>query len=495
MLRGLPLPFGAAFLTLMFLLLMQFLIKYLPQLVGRGLPLGVLVELVAYSLAYMVSLAVPMAWMIALLAVFGRLAESRGWLVAKSAGVSLPRLAWPVFVVGMLLTVAMGVFNNEMLPEANYRMNGLWNDIRVARPGFALTPGQFYTGIDGHAIRADAIPPDSAGLLEGVTVFQRQAEGGGEAIVTARTARLQTQLGGRRLTMLLEDGEVHRREAREERYERLAFDRYRLALDLPELGFSRTDEGGRRSDRSTPTSAMLAQLDSLDRSADARADSAAAAALRLGRPAPEPRLRPAPADTAGAPVTRIRTPSLRPATDVEALAAAMARAAAEADTLAPTIGLGRPVLDGLSDTRRRAAYDLATGRARSVRSQLDYVASTLVWERQRAEQTRVEIYKKNSIALACTVFVLIGIPLGLSIARAGVGLVATLAVTIFLFYWVTLVQGEKLADRGLLPAEIGMWAANVLIGLLGVYLVLRETRDPAWRDPIRALAGRFSRRG
>ena len=492
LLRGLPLPFAAAFLTLMFLLLMQFLIRYLPELVGRGLPLLVLAELVAYSLAYMVSLAVPMAWLIALLAVFGRLGESRGWLVAKSAGVSLPRLAWPVLVAGMLLTLGMGYFNNEMLPEANYRMNGLWRDIRVARPGFALDPGQFYTGIDGYAIRADAIPPDSLGLLEGVTVFQRQAEGGGEAIVTAGRARLQTQLGGQRLTMLLEDGEVHRREARDERYERLAFDRYRLALDLPDLGFERSDEGGRRSDRSTPTSAMLAQVDSLDRSAAARADSAARAALRLGRPPPrpEPELAAEAPDTASALTAAVAAPS-----DVDRLAAEMARAAAEADTLAPTLGLGRPVLTGLSDTRRRAAYDLATSRARSVRSTVEAEASTLAWERQRAERTRVEIYKKNSIALACTVFVLIGIPLGLSIARAGVGLVATLAVAIFLFYWVTLVQGEKLADRGLLPAEVGMWAANVLIGALGVYLVLREARDPAWRDPIRALAGRFSRRG
>ena len=497
-LRGLPLPFAAAFGTLMFLLLMQFLIKYLPDLVGRGLPVLVLTELVAYSLAYMVTLAVPMAWLIAQLAVFGRLAESRAWLVAKSAGVSLPRLAWPVLVVGMLLTVAMGVFNNEMLPEANYRMNGLWRDIRVARPGFALEPGQFYTGIDGYAIRADRIPPEDDGRLLGVTVFQRAADGGGEAVVTARTARLQTQLGGQRLTMLLEDGEVHRRQPRDERYERLAFSRYRLALDLPELGFERSRRGGSRSDRSTPTSAMLAQLDSLDALARSRADSAAAVALRLGRPRADA-ARFGSGDPDAAPTgTRAPTETLSPLPVAPSggAAAAFARAAqAAADTLPPTLGLTRVALDSLDDVERRAVYDLATTRTRTVRSAVESEASALEWERQRAERTRVEIYKKNSIALACTVFVLIGIPLGLSIARVGVGMVASLAVGLFLFYWVTLVQGEKLADRGLLPAELGMWAANVLIGLLGLYLVIRETRDPAWRDPLRALAGRFQRRG
>ena len=171
-LKGLPLPFVAALLTLLFLLLMQFLIHYLPDLVGRGLPPVAVAELIAYSLAYMVTLAVPMAWLVALLASFGRLAESRGYLVAKSAGISLPRLAWPALAVGLVLTGGMVYFNNQMLPEANYRLNGLWRDIRVSRPGFALTPGEFYTDVNGYAIRADAIPPDSAGLLLGVTVFE-----------------------------------------------------------------------------------------------------------------------------------------------------------------------------------------------------------------------------------------------------------------------------------------------------------------------------------
>ncbi len=287
-LSWLPLPFAAALLTLVFLLLMQFLINYLPDLVGRGLPFGALAELIAYSLAYMVTLAVPMAWLIALLAAFGRLGESRGYLVAKSAGVSLPRLAWPVAVVGLLLTVGMAYFNNQMLPEANYRMNGLWRDIRVSRPGFALTPGEFYTGVSGYAIRAAAIPPDSSGLLLGVEVFETRATGGGQALLTAERARLQTQYGGQRLTMLLEDGEVHRRQTSGSRdeYERLAFDRYRMAFDLSSLGgFERRerDGGGGRTDRSMRTTDMLAVVDSLDRLAGQRGDSIRAALGRWGR--------------------------------------------------------------------------------------------------------------------------------------------------------------------------------------------------------------------
>jgi lipopolysaccharide export system permease protein len=468
LLRALPLPFAAAFLTLMFLLVMQFLIRYLPDLVGRGLPVGVLAELVAYSLAYMVTLAVPMAWMIAMLAAFGRMSESRAYLVVKSAGISLGRLAWPVLVAGALLTAGMVYFNNEMLPEANHRMNMLMRDIRVARPGFALEPGVFYTGVDGYAIRAERIPPDSTGLLEGVTVFQSRTPSGGQGVLTAARARLQTQYGGQRLTMLLEDGEVHLR-SDGDRYERLAFARHRMAFDLSSLGgFERREADGSRTDRTMRSSEMLALVDSLDRAAQGRTDSVAALFARLGRPAAPDAF----------PTARVLLP-----TDTAGAARAPVR-----------IGPHRAVLDPLPDPARAAVYDVALDRVRTARAAADAAMGSAQWERQRADRYRVEIYKKNSIALACLIFVLIGVPLGLAMSRAGVGLVASLAVFTFLFYWVTLVQGEKLADRGLLPPWLGMWAANVIVGVLGVYLVLRESRDPAWRDPIRALAGRFSRR-
>ncbi|MEO0556560.1 MAG: LptF/LptG family permease [Bacteroidota bacterium] len=484
-LKALPLPFVAAFSVLLFLLLMQFLIDKLPDLVGRGLPPVAVAELLTYSLAYMVTLAVPMAWLIALLAAFGRLSESRAYVVAKSAGVSLPRLAWPVLVVGLALTSGMAYFNNEMLPEANFRLGGLWRDISVSRPEFALEPGVFYTGIDGYAIRADTIPPDSSGLLVGVTVFEPRSANGGQAVLTAERARIQTQYGGQRLTMLLEDGEVHQRKVnrgRGEPYERLQFERYRMAFDLSSLGGfeRRSRDGGSRTDRSMRTSQMLAFVDSLDATQRQREVEIAETLAWRARPK---------ADTT--------------ALDDDSFAA-LAQPIADAsppipapppDTSTALIGADRIVLEGLSNAARETVYDLALDRAAAVQSETAQIASAAEWDERRSTRYRVEIYKKNSLALACLVFVLIGVPLGLSIQRAGVGLVATLAVSVFLFYWVTLVVGEKLIDRGFFPPWLGMWVANVLVGALGIYLVIREMRDPAWRDPIRALAGRFAKRG
>ena len=497
-LKALPLPFGAAFSVLLFLLLMQFLIDKLPDLVGRGLPPDAVAELLTYSLAYMVTLAVPMAWLIALLAAFGRLSESQAYAVAKSAGISLPRLAWPVLVLGLALTSGMAYFNNEMLPEANFRLGGLWRDISVSRPEFALEPGVFYTGIDGYAIRADTIPPDASGLLLGVTVFEPRSAGGGQAILTARSARIQTQYGGQRLTMLLEDGEVHQRKTARgggEPYERLTFGRYRMAFDLSSLGGfeRRSRDGGSRTDRSMRTSQMLTFVDSLEEATRQRDAELIATLARRARPTP---------DTAALSEDTFEineTPvDIAPEGPVQSISGFQPLAMEEPDdpdTLAAPIGADRAVLDGLSTAERQEVYGVAIDRASAVRGEAAQFVSASEWDERRADRYRVEIYKKNSLALACLVFVLIGVPLGLSIQRAGVGLVATLAVSTFLFYWVTLVVGEKLIDRGFFPPWLGMWVANVLVGALGIYLVARETRDPAWRDPIRALAGRFAKRG
>jgi len=486
-LKALPLPFVAAFSVLLFLLLMQFLIDKLPDLVGRGLPAGAVIELLTYSLAYMVTLAVPMAWLIALLAAFGRLSESRAYVVAKSAGISLTRLAWPVLALGLVLTSGMAYFNNEMLPEANFRLGGLWRDISVSRPEFALEPGVFYTGIDGYAVRADTIPPDSSGLLLGVTVFEPRSAGGGQAVLTAERARIQTQYGGQRLTMLLENGEVHQRKTARgggEPYERLQFGRYRMAFDLSNLGgFERkTRDGGSRTDRSMRTSQMIAFVDSLEDAQRQREVEVIQTLARRARPE---------ADTTTTTDDTFETL----AQPIATLDASPTDSSLPPDTSTALIGADRVVLEGLSNAARQTVYDMAMDRAAAVRGEAAQVVSAAEWDERRSDRYRVEIYKKSSLALACLVFVFIGVPLGLSIQRAGVGLVATLAVSVFLFYWVTLVVGEKLIDRGFFPPWLGMWVANVLVGALGIYLVARETRDPAWRDPIRALAGRFAKRG
>jgi lipopolysaccharide export system permease protein len=517
LLASLPGPFLAAFGTLLFLLLMQFLINYLPELVGRGLPAAVIAELITYSLAYMVVLAVPMAVLVATLLVFARLAESHAYAVAKSAGVSLLGLAWPVLLVSVGVAGAMSVFNSDVLPEANFRMKGLWQDIREKKPGFELEPGVFYDGIQGYAIRVADAPAESNALDE-VLIFDR-SESGEQATITAERGEIAALPGGA-LQMALRDGEIHRVSSvrdqgeRAERYERIQFDRHRLRLDLSDLDWERSGtERTSRSDRTMRTSQMIQLVDSLDAKAQSRVEMLRERLSALGHLEPEGeadestvtavgraaldrvRALTGPADTAAAgsgAVARAANPHAFARTGAPAAPDTVSGAAADS-AATDSASAANPVLAGLDGADRQAVYTLAAQRMRTTKSDLDAAQNALRWERQRADRYRVEIYKKYSMAVACVVFALIGIPLGLSVRRGGLGVIGVLAVGLFLFYWITLVQGEKLADRGLLEPWVGMWAANVLIGGLGLYFLVRETRDPASRDPLKRLFARFRR--
>lgn len=457
-LRALPGPFFGWLGTLMFLLLMQFLIRYLPDITGRGLPVSLIVELVAYNLAYMVVLAVPMSALLAALMAFGRLAESRAYLVIKNSGVSLVQLLWPALFAGLVLTAAMAYFNNVILPESNFRARNLWQDIRSKRPDFELQPGIFYDGLNEYSILIKDRLPESNELSD-ILIYDYTDGAQRSAVIKARRGWLNPY--GTYVDLILENGEVHQLKPGggvKESYERLRFYRYRLRLDLSDFTFERSDpREGYRSDRTTPTADMIRFVDSLETSIAQQKDKLRRVGLSLV------------ADAAGPPLlTDFAAPLAEPA---------------ELDTL--PLPIQRVALAGLSRIQGRTLYDYALEGARKSRTRIEDLNRTIGWETERANRYRVEIHKKYSIALACLIFMLIGAPLGLSIRRGGLGTVGGLAITIFLFYWITLVQGEKLADRNLLEPWVGMWIANIIMAVVGLWLIIYVALDLRATPPLR----------
>jgi lipopolysaccharide export system permease protein len=423
----LPAPFVASLGLLMFILLMQFLMRHMKDLIGKGLSLVVILEIIAYNLSYMLVLAVPMSVLVATLIVFGRLSESGYYRVVKASGISLVQLVRPIWIVAALVAVSMAYFNNQILPESNYRAKALWYDIRASRPAFALEPGVFYEGIDGYSIRASEIDP-LANRLSGITVFDHSDDQPGRVTISARGGRLETVAGGMVINLILEDGEMHRYVDKEdeETYERLRFGEYKIPLDLRDVAFARSDlTSTTRSDRTTRSTEMARLVRDLEE--DVERKQTKTAEILLG-------------------VEDQEWP--------KAVVDTTVAAPDSADSLMTRLQL----------------LESVTPAIREHRGEVQELVSATVWATRRANRFRVEIHKKFSIAFACLVFVLIGIPLGLRVRRGGIGVVSAMSIGIFVIYWVSLVQGEKLADRGFLDPWFGMWAANVIIGTAALVL-------------------------
>ncbi|NND72337.1 MAG: YjgP/YjgQ family permease [Rhodothermales bacterium] len=476
-LRMLPGPMLGWLGVLMFLLLMQFLIKYLPDLVGKGLPFFAIVELVMYSLAYMVVLAVPMAVLIASLMTFSRLAESRAYVVMKGAGASFPQIVWPVLIVGVIVTAFMFRFNNVLLPESNFRARNLWTDIRQKKPGFELQPGIFYQGVSRYSILVKSIDQDT-GIVEDVTIYD-YSEGSRKRVdIKASSGHIETGPGGSTINIVLEDGELHRRSDNYEgsgvdRYERLTFARHRLSLDISDFIFERSNPTqGRRSDRTMRTTEMVHLVDSLRQNATRKSEELYDMVSDLA-------------------LYRTENRTDRSSVETEF------RADSSDSSRVPAVTLYPHILADAGPAMVEASLFRAAQNGRAIKSKAENSGRIVRSQLERADRFSVEIQKKYSIALACFVFMLIGAPLGLAIRRGGLGTAAVLAVGIFLFHWVALVQGEKLADRGLLEPWVGMWMANIVTLLIALYFTIRVSTDasatgPVLRNFISRVSGRSS---
>jgi lipopolysaccharide export system permease protein len=463
-LKRLPGPFFGWLGTLMFLLLMQFLIRWLPEIAGKGIPLPVIVELIAYNLAYMVVLAVPMSVLLASLMAFGSLAESQYYAVIKSTGISFGQVVWPALIVSALVTGGMAYFNAVLLPEANHRARHLWQDIRSKRPGFEIRPGVFYGGVEDYSILVGN-RPEGTNRLYDITIYDYTRGRQRQAVIKADRGFLQSSAGGTTLTLVLRDGEMHRSlppDAKHpsERYERLSFDRHAIRFDLSDFAFERSrPDGDRRSDRTMRTSTMLAEVDSLRQEIDEE---------RRG-------LREQ--------MRTLLTPDSTAGRESDAMALPAPSTGSTADTTAPPSRYA--AFDGLATPTRIRLASLSLRTARSAKAEARDAARSTSWRSKRVQRYRVEIYKKFSIAIACLIFMFIGAPLGLSIRRGGLATIGGVALAIFMFYWVTLVQGEKLADRGLLPPWLGMWIANAIMLVVGIWMTVYVVLDLRATPPLR----------
>jgi lipopolysaccharide export system permease protein len=422
-------PFLFSFITLMFIFLLQFLMKAVDQLVGKGLGFWVIGELILLSLAWMVVLAVPASVLVATLMGFGRLSSQNEITALRAGGMSLPRMMATVVAAAAMLGLLTVQFNNRVLPEANHRFKLLMMDIRRIKPTLSINAGLFNQDLTGYSILARRTPVGTNDL-EGLTIYD-YTDPAMNVVITADRGRVSFTSDYRKVVMDLTDGEIHRyRPTVSAEYRKIAFSRHRIVMEAEGFDFERSAANAfSRSDRELSAGEMRVIVDSL------RAEAAAVRELIFED-------RPVPGRIPGA--ARLRATPAAPAADT----AVDARAAA--------LAAQRVRLRLMNSENRRQTID-ALGK--------------------QVNTYLVEIHKKYSIPAACLVFVFIGVPLGVMVRRGTFGVAATLSLGFFLAYWASLIGGEKLGDRGFMAPWLAMWSANILLGAIGIVLTVRLTKE------------------
>lgn len=451
-------PFLLALFVITFLFVVDFLVTILDNVLSKGLPASTVLEIFLLNIAWMLSLSIPMAVLVACLMAFGRLSGDQEITAMKAAGVSPLSIVRPVLLLGVLVAELLILFNNWILPEANHRSVALMSAVSRKKPHAFVDAGKLITQFPGVQLWVDRIEP-SSGTLYGIQIFETGGKGP-PRVVIADSATMDYVDNGMTLMLRLKSGENHMVDKDNPAdYFRIRFSSEDFAMKNVNDRLERRDRK-HRSDREMPVEMMLEVI------GDAKKNEAKIVEESHGTLFPD--------------LIRMRGLVL-------------------GDSVVPRDGNWNLPID--SARHARALRDVSVSertRERLVHRTVERVLN----ERKRQAQYWVEVHKKFSTSVACIVFVLIGAPLGIMARKGGIGTGIIYSIAFFVLYWVCLIGGENLADRLMVSPTLAMWISNVIIGAFGIVFMWKMYRDrysgttPVGRVKIlfRRISGRFKSR-
>lgn len=442
-------PLIVTFAIVLFILVMQFLWKYVDDLMGKGLEWYVLVELLTYATASFVPLALPLAVLLASIMTLGGLGENSELVPMRSAGLGLIRVMLPLFFFVVLLSGFSFYFSNNLLPVANLKFQSLLWDVTRKKPALNLRPGIFYDGIDGFRLRVEDKDEDSGTLHDVLIYDHRAAFQGNRTVVRARSGSMRRSTDGLYLLLTLKDGHFYDEHAPSKRDDgrfgmmRGTFEQDEIRLDLTGLGLARTDQDLFKDHyKMLTTGQLLAGRDSL---------------LHHYR-------------------ERVSNQERHLNNSLYALRGT-ARAGQRDSTVTPPLRSAMSPVDA-----RNSHYDVAVNM---VRNHLNFLERAMEERRGRKEQIsrfEIELHRKFMLAFACLVFFLIGAPLGAIIRRGGMGLPTVFAIIFFLVFHIVSFSTEKLVVAGSIGAWPGMWISTFALLPIGLFLTWKASTDSPLLD-------------
>lgn len=269
-------PFVMTFFIVLFLLLMQFLWRYIDELVGKGLEFNIIAELLIYASSGLVPLALPLAVLLSSLMTFGNMGEYYELTAIKSSGISLRRILMPLVVLVLLVSFGAFFFANNVLPVTNLKMKSLLYDVRQQRPEVQITEGVFYNGLENYSIKVDRKDPVT-NLMYDIKIYDHSARKGNIKVTVADSGQMKMTSDRRNMVITLWNGRSYyeRDEGRRKKekgyypHEEDVFGEQRIIIEMTGFELLRTDESiFRNSYQMQNVSQLKRAVDSLQHDLD-----------------------------------------------------------------------------------------------------------------------------------------------------------------------------------------------------------------------------------
>ena len=453
---------------------MQFLWVYIDELVGKGLGLGVVLEIMLLGGCTILPLALPLATLLSSMMVMGMMGDNNELMAIKSSGVSLARVMAPLMIASAVISVGAFYIGNNLVPIAWNEIYTLRDDIGKTKNEIKIPAGTFYDGIEGYVLRTET--QDDNGMMHGVMVYDHTSNKGNTSLSIADSAMMKMSANKDYLTFTLYNGtnyqETNTRKYRDtlRELQHINFDRQELIIPLKNYSFQKSDSSRYGDQVKTMRLRQLKeQKDSLERQAQISLDN------RYNG------------------IRRYSTLNLRAQLDT-----------AERHKMDKYQNYfsDENYLRWSKVSKKKKAYERAADNADRLLSGQSSYSSEVYGYYYYLRRTNIELLKKFAQALACLLLFFIGAPLGAFVRKGSLGVSAIISVLFFVFYWVVDITGTKLARDGAMSAALGAFISAVVLGPIGAYLTSRAIKDATlfsndsllnyWRK-LKSKIGRFFR--
>lgn len=449
-------PLLLTFCIVTFVLMMNFVWRYIDELVGKGLDAGVIIELICYATINMIPIGMPLAMLLAAIMTMGNMGENYELLAMKSSGMSLMRIMKPLIIVVGMISVGSFFVVNNLVPYANKKMTSIIYDIRRQKQVLEFQDGLFFNGIDDMSIRVGHQDPQT-GLLYDVLIYDNRTANGNMTTTIAESGYIRLSDDKKYLLVTLYNGENYQQTRNNQWYTRneLRHDKFdvqdaKIAMDG--FDFQRSDNSNMVGGSQTKNIAELQRdIDSLD-----------VAVSTATSKSYEPLLK-----------DNIFT------RDIQVLQLP--------DSLRKDKTGYRDVylLDSLKGMTVRQKNDL-WNNARTValnsRSSFSFDETSAKEALNQLYRSKNDWHRKLSLPVSVLIFFLIGAPLGAIIRKGGLGTPIVISVAFFVIYYIISLSGEKMAKEGTWNSFFGMWISTIVLSPVAAYLLVKATNDSSLLD-------------
>ena len=443
--------FLGTFFICLFVLMMQFLWRYVDELVGKGLTIEVLAQFFWWMGLMMVPQALPLAILLSSLITFGNLGESSELTAIKSAGISLTRTFSSLVVVSCLISVTSFVFQNNIGPYSTIKLSQLLVSMKQKNPELEIPEGVFYDGIPNSNIYVQKKDVKS-GKFYGIMIYRMSNSYEDSEIILADSGMLQTTAEKQHLLLTLWNGEWFSNQAQEVGKNAAAPFRRETFLEKKTLidfngDFDMTDAALFSGDaRGKGLAKLYRDLDSLQQNNDS--------------------------------IGRVFYNEVQ-------MSYYNASSISRADTLAAIKEAGKKAFNvdsafaRLNNDGKRSVLGIARSQVQAVNADMEFKAMVTEDANRMIRQHKIEMYKKFVLSLSCLIFFFIGAPLGTIIRKGGLGIPVIVSVLVFIVYYILDNSGYQMARRGIWAIWFGELLATMVLVPLAVFVTYKANKDSA----------------